>query len=86
MLSAVDRVVYSQKFNIEAWLIPAYIELIRRDSSLTLAENTALGMKNVTILANARVGIRGSHDGVSDTTIIECINKAKHQMVMKAPA
>lgn len=88
MTSAVDRLVLAKRFDVERWLKPAYIELCKRDSSLTLAENTRLGMEDATLLANARAAMRGSIRGynVSDTVIDEYIEKAKHQMRMKPAA
>jgi hypothetical protein len=45
-LSALDRVVYGRRYNVEEWLTQAYLELCQRSKPLSLEESERLGMED----------------------------------------
>lgn len=77
----VDRIVLANKYHIDNWLVPAYVELARRVPSLTLEENTKLGMAIATLLADIRVTVRGvATPRVPEVSVIATITQALVQM------
>ncbi|KAJ3527174.1 hypothetical protein NMY22_g9882 [Coprinellus aureogranulatus] len=50
----VDRILLSRRFDIDHWLRPAYVDLCRREKSLSIAEAQQLGLETTTLMAQAR--------------------------------
>ena len=90
--SAVDRICIARQFDIEDWLKPTYIELCRRPSSLTLAENTKLGLETATLLADVRVKMRDhvlryrhTFQPVQDDQIASWLDVVQREMLRNEP-
>ncbi|KAJ3527408.1 hypothetical protein NMY22_g9801 [Coprinellus aureogranulatus] len=50
----VDRILLSRRFDVDQWLRPAYVDLCRREKSLSIAEAQQLGLETTTLIAQAR--------------------------------
>ena len=89
--STVDRICVARRFDIEGWIQPAYIELCRRPASLTLAENTKLGMETATLLADVRVKmrdfmIRKGPSVFQDAQIVSLLDAVQREILGNNPA
>ncbi|EED79685.1 predicted protein [Postia placenta Mad-698-R] len=71
-----DRVLLARQFDVSLWLGPAYLELCKRDESLTLDEGMRLGMRDVIMLSEIRQSIRANkRPSLPDGNIIAFINQ-----------
>ncbi|KAJ8082100.1 hypothetical protein PM082_007946 [Marasmius tenuissimus] len=59
---ATKKIVLAQKYNVEEWLMPAYIHLCKRDEPLTRAEAQEIGLDKAIMIAAAREKIRFSEE------------------------
>ncbi|KAK1224707.1 hypothetical protein PQX77_012380 [Marasmius sp. AFHP31] len=57
---AVEKIVLAEKYNVDHWLMPAYIQLCKRDSPLTRDEAWDIGLDKAIMIAAAREKIRFS--------------------------
>ena len=59
-LSPVRKVELAQANNIEAWLVPSYVQLVERVLPLTLEEANRIGMEVTLIVGQAREKARSN--------------------------
>ncbi|KAK1232002.1 hypothetical protein PQX77_004869, partial [Marasmius sp. AFHP31] len=57
---AVEKIVLAEKYSVDHWLMPAYIQLCKRDSPLTRDEAWDIGLNKAIMIAAAREKIRFS--------------------------
>ena len=54
----------AQTHGIQEWILPAYVALCEREEPLTFAEGAEVGMKVVTLLAQARERVKLERKGL----------------------
>ncbi|KAJ8088625.1 hypothetical protein PM082_013868 [Marasmius tenuissimus] len=57
---AVEKIVLAERHNVDRWLMPAYIQLCKRDNPLTRDEAWDIGLDKTIMIAAAREKIRFS--------------------------
>ncbi|KAL0564034.1 hypothetical protein V5O48_018022 [Marasmius crinis-equi] len=58
--SAIDRVAFADQFDVPQWLLPAYVDLCKRNEPLKEAEAMRIGFQKTCLIAKAREIIRSS--------------------------
>ncbi|KAG7095836.1 hypothetical protein E1B28_006531 [Marasmius oreades] len=59
-LDPIQKLILSEKYNVQEWLMPAYIEICKRDKPLTKDEAVQIGLEKVMLIAEAREIARSS--------------------------
>lgn len=58
LASAVDRIVLGRKYDLDNWLLDAFVSVCERPDSLSLAEASRLSLEDVVRIGEAREAIR----------------------------
>ncbi|KAF9255988.1 hypothetical protein L218DRAFT_911811 [Marasmius fiardii PR-910] len=57
-IDPIQKIILSEKYNVQHWLMPAYIELCKRDKSLNGNDARQIGIDKAMVIAEARENVR----------------------------
>ncbi|KAF9255987.1 hypothetical protein L218DRAFT_950347 [Marasmius fiardii PR-910] len=58
----IQKIILSDKYNVQHWLMPAYIELCKRDKPPNKEEASRIGLDKAMLIADARENVRSCRE------------------------